>query len=123
MRNGLEERRRRDGFGLSRDIDRLDNQRLKGVGFRSAGEISAKACPAMPPLRSELAGRFPLLGAKLPIPTQLVAGSQQFAPDPSRGAHKWPYRQNSKSLPAGSNSSKKGLTIRGMFTTSDQTRE
>jgi hypothetical protein len=30
------------------------------------------------------------------------------------------YPQNSKSLPAGSNSSKRGLTVRGMFTPSDQ---
>ena len=32
------------------------------------------------------------------------------------GAPKPRYPQNSKSLPAGSNSSKRGLTIRGMFT-------
>jgi hypothetical protein len=31
--------------------------------------------------------------------------------------------QNSKSLPAGSNSSKRGLNVRGMFTTSDRARE
>jgi len=65
MRSGLEERRERGSFGLSRAIGRLDNQRLKSVG-----------------------------------------------------AHKSRYPQNSKSLPAGSNSSKRGLAIRGMFTPS-----
>jgi hypothetical protein len=35
------------------------------------------------------------------------------------GAHKSNYRQNSKNLPAGSNSSKRGLTVRGMFPPSD----
>jgi hypothetical protein len=56
--------------------------------------------------------------AKLPISTGPLTGSRQFAPDPSLGGHKWRYPQNSKSLPAESNSSKKGLTIRGMFTPS-----
>ena len=32
MRSGLEERRERGSFGLSRAIGRLDNQRLKSVG-------------------------------------------------------------------------------------------
>jgi hypothetical protein len=36
----------------------------------------------------------------------------------SPGAHKSRYPQNSKSLPAGSSSSKKGLTVRETFTTS-----
>jgi hypothetical protein len=70
MRSGFEERRERGFLGLSRAVGRLDNQKLKGVGFLSASEISAKACR---------------------------------------------YQQNSKSLPAESNSSKRGLTIRGMF--------
>jgi hypothetical protein len=37
--------------------------------------------------------------------------------------HKWPYRQNSKSLLVESNSSKRGLIIRGMFSSSDRMRE
>jgi hypothetical protein len=56
------------------------------------------------------------IGAKLRIRRELLAECRQFAPDPSLGAHKLRYPQNSKSLPAKSNSSKRGLTIRGMFT-------
>jgi hypothetical protein len=63
MRSGLEERRERGSFGLSRAVGGLDNQRLKGAG-----------------------------------------------------EHKSRYPQNSKSLPVRSNSSKKRLSIRGMFT-------
>jgi hypothetical protein len=40
-----------------------------------------------------------------------------------RGAYIWPYRQNSKSLPAKSNSSKRGLAIRSTLTPSDRTWE
>jgi hypothetical protein len=99
MRSGLEERRERGSFGLSTAVGRLDNQTLKGVGFLSDSKASAKVCRAMPPLRSELTRVFRLSGAKLPIPTELLAGCRQFAPDPSP---------------------KRGLTIRGMFTTSER---
>jgi hypothetical protein len=72
------------------------------------------------PLRSELTEVCRLSGAKLSIPTELPAGCRQFLhlTRPKEG-----YPQNSKSLPAGSNSSKRGLTIRGMFTPLDQTWE
>ena len=60
MRSGLEERRERGSFGLSTAIGPLDNQRPKGVGFLSSGRVSAKVCPAMPPLRSELTRLFRL---------------------------------------------------------------
>ena len=77
----------------------------------------------MRPLRSELTEVFWLSGAKLRFSMELLAGWRQFAPDPSLGAHKSHYPQNSKGLLAGSNSSKRGLTTRGMFTPSDQTWE
>jgi hypothetical protein len=115
MRSGLEERRERGSFGLSTAVGQVDDQRLKGVGFLSGGRISAKVCPAMPPLRSELTRVFRPSGAQLPIPTELLAGCRQFAPAPSLGTHKWRYPQNSKTLPTESNSSKRGLTVRGMF--------
>jgi hypothetical protein len=60
----------------------------------------------------------PQPGVKLPIPRELLAGYPQLAPDPSVGVHKSPYPQNSKSLSTKSNSSKRGLTIRGTFTPS-----
>jgi hypothetical protein len=60
MRSGLDERRECGTFGSFRDIGRLDNQTLQGVG-----------------------------------------------------EHKPHYPQNTKSLPAKSNSSKRGLAIRG----------
>ncbi len=72
----------------------------------------------MRPLWSELTEVF-----QLPIPTELPAGWQQFAANPSLGAHKSRYPQNTKGLLAGSNSSKRGLTVRGMFMPSDQTWE
>ncbi len=62
--------------------------------------------------------RIRISGAKLPIPRELLAGYPQLAPDPSVGVHKSPYPQNSKSLSTKSNSSKRGLTIRGTFTPS-----
>jgi hypothetical protein len=80
MRNGLEERRERGSFGLSTAVGQVDNQRLKAAGFLSGGKVSAKICPAMPPLRSELTRVFRPSGAKLPIPTELLAGCRQFAP-------------------------------------------
>src|SRR6266436_1909915 len=61
---------------------------------------------------------FRLSGAKSPIPRDLLDGYRQFAPDPSLGAHRSRYPQNSKCLPVASNSSKRGLTIRGTFTPS-----
>jgi hypothetical protein len=54
-------------------------------------------------------GSFGLSSAVGPLDNQRVKGV---------GEHKSHYRQNSKNLPAGSNSSKRGLTIRGMFTPS-----
>jgi hypothetical protein len=117
MRSGLEGRRERGRFGLCTTVGGLDNQRLKGVEFLFGGRVSAKTCRAMPPLRSELTEVFRPSAAKLPI-LEHRAGCRQFAPDPSLGAHKLRHPQNSKSLPAGSNSSKRGLTIRGTFTPS-----
>ena len=99
MRSGLEERRERGSFGLSTAVGRLDNQRLKGVGFLSGGRVSAKVCAAMPPLRSEPTEVFQRSGTILPIPTELLAGRRQFAPAPSLGTRKWRYPQNSKTLP------------------------
>src|SRR5712671_6048549 len=61
---------------------------------------------------------FRLSGAKSQTPGKLLGGYRQFEPDPSLGAHKSRHPQNSKSLPAKSNSSKRGLAIRGMFTPS-----
>src|ERR1700730_4651856 len=58
------------------------------------------------------------ISAKLQTPGELLGGYRQFEPDPSLGAHKSRHPQNSKSLPAKSNSSKRGLTIRGTFTRS-----
>jgi hypothetical protein len=49
---------------------------------------------------------------RLPCPVEIPAGYRQFAP-------KSGSPQNSKSLPAGSSSSKKSLNVRGTFTTSD----
>src|SRR5882724_2218857 len=61
---------------------------------------------------------FRLSGAKSQTPGKLLGGYRQFEPDPSLGAHNSRHPQNSKSLPAKSNSSKRGLTIRGTFTPS-----
>ena len=53
----------------------------------TGSNVSANVGLAMPALRSELTEGFRLSGAKLPIPTELLAGWRQFAPDPSLGAH------------------------------------
>jgi hypothetical protein len=90
MRSGLEERRERGSFGLSTAVGRLDDQRLKGVGFLSGSKVSAKVCPAIPPPRSELTEVFQRSGTILPIPTELLAGCRQFAPDPSPKQQKPP---------------------------------
>src|SRR5258708_38364647 len=111
MRSGLEERRERGSFGLSTAVGRLGNQSLKGVGARSGSKVPANVCPAMPPRGSELTKVFWRSGVILPPPMELLAGCRQFAPPPPPAAHK--PRKNSKSLPAESNSSKRGLTIRG----------
>jgi hypothetical protein len=49
--------------------------------------------------------------------------TEAFRLPDSLEAHKSRHPKKSKSLPAGSNSSKKCLTVRGMFTPSGQTWE
>src|SRR5712671_2700117 len=72
----------------------------------------------MPPAQERTSRVFRLSGAKSRIPRDLLDGYRQFEPDPSLGAYRSRHPQNSKSLPAKSNSSKSGLTIRGTFTPS-----
>ena len=85
-----------------------------GLDYGHAGQMT-QGMSRNAALTSEQTEAFRLSGAKL-RPTEIIAEYRQFAADPSLREYKSRYPQNSKSVPAGSNPSKRGLTIRGMFT-------
>jgi hypothetical protein len=98
---------------------------LGNEGRTEAGDVQVMS--AATGIRHDVSGKrahertsrvFQPSGAKSQIPRDPLDGYRQFEPDPSLGAHKSRHPQNSKSLPAKANSSKRGLTIRGTLTPS-----